>query len=85
MQDANNVILPLKVLFMIMQAFLVGCLWMTSVSNSTLNYLSVDVISLETQIFLVQLSFSSNLNFSANLPFLFRTNSSGELSTIMKT
>ena len=84
MQDANNVILPLKVLFMIMQAFLVGCLWMTSVSNSTLNYLSVDVISLETQKFLVQLSVLK-FEFTANLPFLFRTNSSGELSTIMKT
>ena len=69
MQDANNVILPLKVLFMIMQAFLVGCLWMTRVSNSTLNYSSVDVISLETQKFLVQLSFSSNLNLQLTYHF----------------
>ena len=84
MQDANNVILPLKVLFMIMQAFLVGCLWMTSVSNSTFNYSSVDVISLETQKFLVQPSVLK-FEFTGNLPFLFRTNSSGELSTIMKT
>ena len=32
MKDANDVILPLKVLFMIMQAFLIGCMFMTSVS-----------------------------------------------------
>ena len=56
MQDANNVILPLKVLFMIMQAFLIGCLWMTSVSKSTLNDLSDDELSIKNKKLSVQTS-----------------------------